>query len=94
MGIDNILKPIPIAKSGKLPVLVLFPGNWRHGNLGFTGMFKGAYGCFHTILNSWLGNSRLVQIRFTCFIILLARVVFIYSGQDFYVHSDQTAFGQ
>jgi predicted PurR-regulated permease PerM len=26
MGIDNILKPILIAKSGKLPILVLFLG--------------------------------------------------------------------
>jgi Predicted permease len=43
MSIDNILKPILIAKSGKLPILVLFLGviggmtAW-----GFTGMFKGA----------------------------------------------------
>ena len=43
LGIDNVLKPILIAKSGKLPVLVLFLGviggmtAW-----GFTGMFKGA----------------------------------------------------
>jgi predicted PurR-regulated permease PerM len=26
MGIDNILKPVLIAKSGKLPILVLFLG--------------------------------------------------------------------
>ncbi len=61
MGIDNILKPILIAKSGKLPVLVLFLGviggmvTW-----GFTGMFKGAIilAVFYTILNSWLGKHR------------------------------------
>jgi predicted PurR-regulated permease PerM len=43
MGIDNFLKPILIARSGKFPALVLFLGviggmaAW-----GFTGMFKGA----------------------------------------------------
>jgi predicted PurR-regulated permease PerM len=57
MGIDNILKPILIAKSGKLPILVLFLGvvggmvAW-----GFTGMFKGAIilAIFYTLFNSWL----------------------------------------
>jgi predicted PurR-regulated permease PerM len=57
MGIDNILKPILIAKSGKLPVLVLFLGvvggmvAW-----GFTGMFKGAIilAIFYTLFNSWV----------------------------------------
>jgi predicted PurR-regulated permease PerM len=57
MGIDNILKPILIAKSGKLPILVLFLGvvggmvAW-----GFTGMFKGAIilAVFYTLFNSWL----------------------------------------
>jgi predicted PurR-regulated permease PerM len=61
MGIDNILKPILIARSGKLPVLVLFLGviggmvAW-----GFTGMFKGAIilAVFYTILNSWLGKRQ------------------------------------
>jgi predicted PurR-regulated permease PerM len=61
MGIDNILKPILIARSGKLPVLVLFLGviggmvAW-----GFTGMFKGAIilAVFYTILHSWLGNEQ------------------------------------
>jgi len=61
MGIDNILKPILIARSGKLPVLVLFLGviggmvTW-----GFTGMFKGAIimGVFYTILQSWLGQRK------------------------------------
>ena len=55
--IDNILKPVLIGKSGKLPVLVLFLGviggmvAW-----GFTGMFKGAIilALFYTIINSWL----------------------------------------
>lgn len=57
MSIDNILKPILIAKSGKLPILVLFLGvvggmvAW-----GFTGMFKGAIilAVFYTMFNSWL----------------------------------------
>jgi predicted PurR-regulated permease PerM len=61
MGIDNVLKPILIAKSGKLPILVLFLGviggmvAW-----GFTGMFKGAIilAVFYTIFNSWLGKSK------------------------------------
>jgi predicted PurR-regulated permease PerM len=60
MGIDNILKPILIARSGQLPVLVLFLGviggmvAW-----GFTGMFKGAIilAVFYTILHSWLGKQ-------------------------------------
>jgi predicted PurR-regulated permease PerM len=59
--IDNILKPILIAKSGKLPVLVLFLGviggmvTW-----GFTGMFKGAIilAVFYTIMNSWLSKPK------------------------------------
>lgn len=57
MGIDNVLKPILIAKSGKLPILVLFLGvlggmaAW-----GFTGMFKGAIilAVFYTLFNSWV----------------------------------------
>jgi predicted PurR-regulated permease PerM len=61
--IDNILKPILIARSGKLPVLVLFLGviggmvTW-----GFTGMFKGAIilAVFYTILQSWLGRKQTV----------------------------------
>ena len=61
MGIDNILKPILIARSGKLPVLVLFLGviggmvAW-----GFTGMFKGAIilAVFYTILQSWLSKRQ------------------------------------
>jgi predicted PurR-regulated permease PerM len=61
MGIDNVLKPILIARSGKLPVLVLFLGvvggmvAW-----GFTGMFKGAIimAVFYTILQSWLGKPQ------------------------------------
>ena len=59
--IDNILKPILIGKSGKLPILVLFLGviggmvAW-----GFTGMFKGAIilAVFYTILQSWLGKQK------------------------------------
>jgi predicted PurR-regulated permease PerM len=61
MTIDNILKPILIAKSGKLPILVLFLGvvggmvAW-----GFTGMFKGAIilAVLYTIINSWLGKEQ------------------------------------
>jgi len=60
MGIDNILKPVLIARSGRLPVLVLFLGviggmaAW-----GFTGMFKGAIilAVFYTILHSWLDRQ-------------------------------------
>jgi predicted PurR-regulated permease PerM len=61
MGIDNILKPILIARSGKLPVLVLFLGviggmvAW-----GFTGMFKGAIilAVFYTVFISWHGKQQ------------------------------------
>ncbi len=56
MGIDNILKPILIGRSGKLPILVLFLGvvggmaAW-----GFTGMFKGALilAVFYTLIQTW-----------------------------------------
>jgi predicted PurR-regulated permease PerM len=56
MGIDNILKPILIGRSGKLPILVLFLGvvggmaAW-----GFTGMFKGALvlAIFYTLIQTW-----------------------------------------
>lgn len=55
--IDFIVKPVLIAKSGKLPFWVLFIG--VIGGLsawGFTGMFKGAIitSVFYTIFNSWL----------------------------------------
>ena len=60
MGVDNILKPMLIAKSGKAPVLVLFLGvvggmaAW-----GFTGMFKGAIilAIAYTIFQSWANNA-------------------------------------
>jgi predicted PurR-regulated permease PerM len=66
MGIDNVLKPILIAKSGKLPILVLFLGviggmtTW-----GFTGMFKGAIilAVFYTLFNSWLKPKTQVAIE-------------------------------
>jgi predicted PurR-regulated permease PerM len=61
MGIDNILKPILIARSGKLPVLVLFLGVIGGMVLwGFTGMFKGAIilAVFYTILSSWLSKKQ------------------------------------
>lgn len=56
-GIDAILKPVLIAKTGKLPFLVLFLGTiggiaaW-----GFTGIFKGAIilAIFYTVFDSWL----------------------------------------
>lgn len=54
---EAILKPLLIAKSGKLPFLILFLG--VVGGLaawGFTGIFKGAIimAVFYTIFNSWL----------------------------------------
>jgi predicted PurR-regulated permease PerM len=59
MGVDNILKPVLIAKSGKLPILVLFLGviggmtAW-----GFTGMFKGAIilAVFYTFMQAWMNK--------------------------------------
>jgi predicted PurR-regulated permease PerM len=61
LGIDSVLKPVLIAKSGKLPFLVLFLGvvggliSW-----GFTGMFKGAIilAVFYTVLTSWLEKAK------------------------------------
>lgn len=60
MGIDNVLKPILIGKSGKLPILVLFLGvvggmaAW-----GFTGMFKGAIvlAVFYTLVQTWINRK-------------------------------------
>lgn len=54
--IDNVVKPILIGKSGKLPILVLFLGvvggmaAW-----GFTGMFKGAIvlAIAYTVFMNW-----------------------------------------
>jgi len=65
MGVDNILKPILIARSGKLPVLVLFLG--VIGGLvawGFTGMFKGAIilAVFYTIFWSWHDQQRDIEL--------------------------------
>ena len=56
MVIDNVIKPILIGKSGKLPILVLFLGvvggmaAW-----GFTGMFKGAIvlAIAYTVFTNW-----------------------------------------
>jgi predicted PurR-regulated permease PerM len=61
MGIDNVLKPILISRSGKLPILVLFLG--VIGGMiiwGFTGMFKGAItlAVFYTVLNTWLAQQK------------------------------------
>jgi predicted PurR-regulated permease PerM len=55
--LDSLVKPLLIAKSGKLPFLVLFLGviggmvAW-----GFTGMFKGAIilAVFYTVFTKWL----------------------------------------
>lgn len=60
--IDFVIKPVLIAKSGKLPFLVLFLG--VIGGLsvwGFTGMFKGAIitSVFYTIFDAWLQRQRL-----------------------------------
>ncbi|RFS21829.1 AI-2E family transporter [Chitinophaga silvatica] len=57
---EAILKPLLIAKSGKLPFLVLFLG--VIGGLaawGFTGIFKGAIimAVFYTVFNSWLAGK-------------------------------------
>ena len=62
--IELVIKPILIAKSGKLPFLVLFLG--VVGGLaawGFTGMFKGAIitSIFYTIFNSWLERKNLTS---------------------------------
>ena len=59
---DSVLKPMLIAKSGKLPFLILFIGviggmiAW-----GFTGMFKGAIimAIVYTIFNTWLQRKEL-----------------------------------
>lgn len=61
IGVDSVLKPILISKSGKLPFLVLFLGVM--GGLiawGFTGMFKGAIilAVFYTVFNSWLEKAK------------------------------------
>ena len=57
MGTDNIVKPMLIARSGELPMLVLFVG--VIGGLaawGFTGMFIGAttLAVLWTVLQVWL----------------------------------------
>jgi len=64
IAIEMVIKPILIAKSGKLPFLVLFLG--VVGGLaawGFTGMFKGAIitSIFYTIFNSWLERKNLTS---------------------------------
>jgi predicted PurR-regulated permease PerM len=59
--IDNVLKPILIGKSGKLPILVLFLGviggmsQW-----GFTGMFKGAIilSVAYALFQSWFAFKK------------------------------------
>jgi predicted PurR-regulated permease PerM len=64
MVIDNVVKPMLIARSGKLPVLVLFIGvvggmaAW-----GFTGMFKGAIilSVAYTLFQSWFANAQEVS---------------------------------
>ncbi|PLT83967.1 AI-2E family transporter [Sinorhizobium medicae] len=61
MGTDNIVKPMLIARSGQLPMLVLFIG--VIGGLaawGFTGMFIGAttLAVLWTVLQAWLGTNK------------------------------------
>ena len=58
MGVDTFVKPMLIARSGQLPLLVLFVG--VIGGLvawGFTGMFIGAttLAILWTVLQTWLG---------------------------------------
>ena len=61
LGIDAVVKPLLISKSGKLPFLVLFLGviggmfAW-----GFTGMFKGAIivAVSYTVFTSWLERKQ------------------------------------
>jgi len=60
MGADNVVKPVLIARSGQLPMLVLFVG--VVGGLaawGFTGMFIGAttLAILWTVLQAWLGTK-------------------------------------
>ena len=57
LGVDAVVKPLLISKSGKLPFLVLFLG--VVGGLvawGFTGMFKGAIivAVSYTVFTNWL----------------------------------------
>jgi len=59
---ELVIRPVLIAKSGKLPFLVLFIG--VIGGLaawGFTGMFKGAIvtSVFYTIFSSWMAGKNL-----------------------------------
>lgn len=59
MATDNIVKPVLIARSGRLPALLLFVG--VIGGLaawGFTGMFIGAttLAILWTVLQTWLGT--------------------------------------
>jgi predicted PurR-regulated permease PerM len=59
MGTDGIVKPLLIARSGRLPALLLFVG--VIGGLvawGFTGMFIGAttLAILWTVLQAWLGT--------------------------------------
>jgi predicted PurR-regulated permease PerM len=60
MGADNIVKPMLVARSGQLPLLVLFVG--VIGGLaawGFTGMFIGAttLAILWTVLQAWLDTD-------------------------------------
>ena len=64
VAVEMVVRPVLIAKSGKLPFLVLFLG--VIGGLaawGFTGMFKGAIitAVFYTIFSSWLEKKRFSQ---------------------------------
>lgn len=57
MVIDNVVKPLLIGKSGKMPVLILFLGVVGGMSVwGFTGMFKGAIvlAVMYTIFTNWV----------------------------------------
>lgn len=61
MVVDNVIKPILIGRSGKLPILVLFLG--VVGGLaawGFTGMFKGAIvlAIAYTVFTNWSAQQK------------------------------------
>jgi predicted PurR-regulated permease PerM len=58
--VDNVVKPILIGKSGKLPILVLFFGVLGGMSAwGFTGMFKGAVmlALVYTLFTTWDENT-------------------------------------
>ncbi len=64
--VDNVIKPILIGKSGKLPILVLFFGVvGGMGAWGFTGMFKGAVvlAIMYTMFRSWTYGAEALKVK-------------------------------